>query len=243
MDVALTTPHTKGLEVTRLQKALKAKNWLEGAVDGEFGPDTARAVKRAKYWLGYRKPDKRASDLLMSYLSGKSTTPAMKLRAANRRRIAKQKPVRLKMWDEAQKHIGVKEHPAGTNRCRFSLWYGLIGAWCAMFVTWDGVVAKSKAFRRGKYYAYVPYVVADARRGVNNLAVTYFPQQGDLVCFDWGHDGVADHIGLFGAWTKEKGTFTTVEGNTGIGNDSNGGEVMRRTRNKSQVICFVHVGK
>ena len=30
-----------------------------------------------------------------------------------------------------------------------------------------------------------------------------------------------------------------IEGNTRVGNDSNGGEVMRRTRKKSSVICFV----
>jgi hypothetical protein len=100
----------------------------------------------------------------------------------------------------------------------------------------------SKAFTRMKRYAYVPYIVADGRRGINWLSVTHDPHPGDLVCFDWEGNGVADHVGLY-----EKdlagSNFQTVEGNTALGNDSNGGEVMRRTRDTSQVQAFVHVGR
>jgi len=244
MKLSLTSPHTKGPEVTKLQEALKIRKWLQGLVDGEFGPDTARAVYRGKYWLGYRKPDQRAGDLFMSYLTGeKKPTPLMKTRIANRKRIAKNKPVRLKMWEEAQKWIGTKESPFGSNRVKFSLWYGVIGPWCAMFVTWCATVAKSRAFRRGKNYAYCPYIVDDARAGRNYLTITYFPQTGNLALFDWDNDGKADHIEFFGNWTRIPGQFTTVGGNTGHSNASNGGEVLPMTRNKSDVICFVNVGK
>lgn len=242
-NLSLTSPHMKGDDVRMLQDALKGKGWLQGAADGEFGPDTARAVYRAKYWLGYRKPDNHAGDLLYGYILGRGKpTLAMKLRVASRSRVAKKKPIRLKMWDEAGKWIGVKENPFGSNRCKFSLWYGLIGPWCAMFVTWCATVAKSLAFKRGVHYAYVPYIVADARAGRNNVAITYKPLTGDIVCFDWDNDGIADHTGLFGKWINST-TFTTREGNTGHTNASNGGEVLPMQRSKSDVIAFVHVGR
>lgn len=244
MNLTLTSPHINNAMVMQLQIALKNAGYLQGTVDQEFGPDTARAVYRAKYWLGYRKPDQVAGDLLYSLLLGtKKPNPAMKLRIANRKRIAKAEPIRKKMWDEAGKWIGETEHPKNSNRSKFSLWYGMIGAWCAMFLTWCGVVAKSKAFKRGKYYAYVPYMVADARAGRNNLAITYKPQEGDIACFDWNHDGIADHTGLFGHWINST-QFTGREGNTGPTNKSNGGMVMEgEVRNKSEVICFIHVGR
>lgn len=243
-NLSLTSPHMEGDDVRILQDALKGKHYLQGNVDGEFGPDTARAVYRAKYWLGYRKPDHNAGDLLYGYLIGRGkATLLMKTRATNRKRIAKQKPIRLKMWDEAAKWDHTKEDPFGSNRVKFSRWYGLIGPWCAMFVTWCGTVAKSKAFNKAKgRYAYCPYIVADARAGRNNLTITYKPQTGDLALFDWNNDGVADHIEFFNKWIS--GTqFKTRGGNTGHSNASNGGEVLPMERSKSDVQCFVHVGR
>jgi hypothetical protein len=222
---------------------LQKRGYLQGTPDGEFGPDTARAVHRAKYWLGYRKPDQVAGDYLYGLLKGvEKPTAVMKVRIANRKRAAKSKPLRLKMWEEAGKYIGQTEHPPNSNRSMFSLWYGVIGAWCAMFVSYVGVKVGSGVFKRGHFYAYVPYVLADARAGRNNLAITYFPQMGDLALFDWDKNGVPDHIGLFGNWLVAKSTFTGREGNTGPSDRSNGGMVMNTQRNKSDVIAFVHVG-
>ena len=52
---------------------------------------------------------------------------------------------------------------------------------------------------------------------------------GDIVLFDWNSDGRFDHTGIF----KEKISdtkFKSIEGNTSLKNDSNGGEVMERVR-------------
>ena len=46
--------------------------------------------------------------------------------------------------------------------------------------------------------------------------------------FDWD-GGAPDHVGLV-EHAVGRGRLATVEGNTGVGNDSNGGEVMRRER-------------
>src|SRR4051794_36877301 len=51
--LTITSPFMHNEDVRRVQARLKLHNYLQGPVDGIFGPDTARAVKRAKYWLGY----------------------------------------------------------------------------------------------------------------------------------------------------------------------------------------------
>ena len=240
----LTSPHMKGDDVRAMQNALKRHNYLQGTVDGEFGPDSARAAYRAKYWLGYLKPDQTAGDKLYGYLTG-VTKPslAMRLITSRRRAALPKQSIGQKMLALEKKYEGTKENPSGSNRVLFSLWYGLIGPWCAMFQSYSGVNAGSKAFIRGKRYSYVPYVLADAKAGLNNLTVTYRPVPGDLVLFDWDSDGTPDHIGILDHFVDRE-RMVTVEGNTGIGNDSNGGEVMIRSdRVKSEVIAFVHVGK
>ena len=39
------------------------------------------------------------------------------------------------------------------------------------------------------------------------------PQPGDLVWFDWNHDGITDHVG-FVKRVNPNGTLTTIEANT-----------------------------
>lgn len=243
----LTSPLMHGDDVKVLQARLKRNGFLKDPTDGEYGVLTAQAVYRAKFWLGYRKPDQSAGRLLLDYLAGtKKTTAAMQRTAATRKRKQKAKPLRVKALANLTKHLGQKESPYGSNRVTWaSLWYGVIGPWCAMSVTRAYVDAGSKAFAKGKRYAYVPYIVGDARAGRNNLTVTLHPEPGDLVCYDWQHDGIADHVGLFEKWIAgAEGTeFHAIEGNTAVGNDSNGGEVMRRVRRRSLVQAFVHVGR
>lgn len=138
--------------------------------------------------------------------------------------------------------IGVTESPAGSNTCWATEWYGMNGQpWCAMSASWAYVQAGSRHFAAGRAYAYVPYIVRDARANANGLSVTAAPLPGDLVCYDWQHDGEADHVGLFESWDVKGKTFYAVEGNTSLGNDSNGGEVMRRLRYVSDVQAFVRV--
>ncbi len=145
----------------------------------------------------------------------------------------------------AQGWIGTKESPAGSNQAQpFTSWYGMIGPWCAMFVTYCYEVdaGGSPSFERGSRYAYVPYIVQDARADRNGLTVTSQPMPGDLVCYDWQRDGTYDHVGIFEAGTAN--SWTAVEGNTSTSNNSNGGEVMRRQRSSSDAaVVFVRVAE
>lgn len=54
---------------------------------------------------------------------------------------------------------------------------------------------------------------------------------GDLILFDWDNSGDADHIGFI-VCKNDDGSYDTVEGNTNLGNDSNGNQVMRRRRDR-----------
>ena len=62
-------------------------------------------------------------------------------------------------------------------------------------------------------------------------------KKGDIVLFDFNHNGTSDHIGLVVA-VNSNGSITTIEGNTGSGNNTNGGQVQMRTRYKSEVNYF-----
>ena len=140
--------------------------------------------------------------------------------------------------------IGTKESPPNSNETKYTSWYGMTGPWCAMFCTWAYETSgDSKSFQKGVSYAYVPYIVSDARAKRNGLSVTDNPVGGDLVCFDWAYDGTFDHVGLFEKWTSAS-QFQAIEGNTSTSNDSDGGAVMRRSRStSSQATVFVRVAE
>jgi hypothetical protein len=65
------------------------------------------------------------------------------------------------------------------------------------------------------------------------------PLPGDIAIYNW-HGGLPDHIGIVEEYLGG-GKFNAIEGNTGIGNDANGGEVMRRQRYFSDVDGFGRV--
>ncbi|OFP74505.1 CHAP domain-containing protein [Actinomyces sp. HMSC065F12] len=87
--------------------------------------------------------------------------------------------------------------------------------------------------------AYVPGRIATARaRGW--LVRREDAREGDLVCFDWDDDGVADHIGI--VEIKYAWSYQTIEGNTSsgaYGSQSNGGGVYRRVRSFDTVIAVI----
>ena len=110
--------------------------------------------------------------------------------------------------------------------------------WCCVFV-WDvfRMAGCSDAFYDGGKTAGCVEVQNWGRR--NNLIIpTEMAQPGDLILFDWEPNGIPNHIGIVYN-INENGTIQTIEGNTGFGNNSNGGQVMIRTRFPYQVICVI----
>ena len=243
----LTSPLTHGEDVSLAQKQLAGSNvfgvnFQPGRVDGQFGEATGAACIRAKSYLGY-PPSKILPSYgaeLADYLSGTRLPLYHRWQQSHAPKALGERALA-----QARIHLGEKESPAGSNKQPFGAWYGMNGVpWCAIFASYCYAHVGSKTFSAGRFYAYVPFIVNDARAGRNGLSVTRDPQPGDLACYDWERNGIADHVGLFEHWTDmPRSTFAAVEGNTALSNDSNGGQVMQRTRKASQVQAFVRVAR
>ncbi|HEY0414798.1 MAG TPA: CHAP domain-containing protein [Gaiellaceae bacterium] len=145
---------------------------------------------------------------------------------------------------EALRHVGVRESPPGSNRTMFGRWFGADGVpWCAIFVSYCFDVGAGVVLCRGWHGAgvgrrgvsYVPTLAAWLRA---TRRVVEEPVPGDIVVFDWD-GGLPDHVGIVVASDLER--LHTVEGNTAVGNDSDGGEVMRRSRRLADVELFGRV--
>lgn len=118
-------------------------------------------------------------------------------------------------------------------------YYGTSGVpYCAMFVSW--VFAQAGASCAGLPEAYCPYILNKARSAGKVLSNKQSAQPGDVILFDWGGDGVCDHVGIV---EKNFGSYVqTIEGNTSSGSSgsqSNGGVVARRTRSWGTVKAVV----
>lgn len=136
----------------------------------------------------------------------------------------------------ALKEVGYKEHPAGTNKTKYGKFIGMDGVpWCGIFVSWcyakAGQTIKGAGLRLG--FMGCQYAVANISKWGK---VVSEPEVGDVVFYDWNGDGRYDHTGLFIQWLNKGPKFQAVEGNTSIGNDSNGGKVMVRERIAKGVI-------
>jgi surface antigen len=141
----------------------------------------------------------------------------------------------------AAAQIGVAEQPAGSNRVKYSTWYGLAGPWCQMLQNWlhvslgmepPGYVAGSVP----KGSAYTP-ACADwfAKRG----RWTRTPERGALVYFDFPGDGVnrISHVGVV-EQVNADGSITTIEGNTDEAGGRTGGKVMRKVRRGPSIVGY-----
>lgn len=144
-----------------------------------------------------------------------------------------------KIVEIARAEIGQGETPLNSNKSKYGKWFGMDGvAWCGMFVSWV-------YFHAGKPLGNIGFTKGFAGC---QTAVAYFkakgwvtktPVAGDIVFFDWNGDGRYDHTGIF-VEKMGDGHFNSIEGNTSLTNQSNGGQVMLRMRKYDNVI-FVHV--
>ena len=246
----VTSPLMTGPAVLDVQKRLTALGYAPGAVDGRYGPATAAAVKA---FQRDRKleVDGIAGPLTLAALRQKpAKAPAATAEAAATplRRTQSRGSIGERALAEAVKHLGSKEKPAGSNRTPFGEWFGVDGVpWCNIFVSYCFQVGAGyticKGFKGagaypGKGSTYVPTTEAWLQAAGFWVGRTE-PQPGDIAIFNWD-GGVPDHIGIVEE-ALGGGRFHAIEGNTSVGNDSNGGEVMRRERTVAQVDGFGRV--
>ena len=132
----------------------------------------------------------------------------------------------------ARKELGYKESPAGSNRTKYGAWFGLNGQpWCMMFVQW--------CFRQAGAQDMLPALTASCgalmrAAQAKGCWITGDYQPGDVVIYDFPGGAATDHCGI--VVTALTDGVRAIEGNTAVGDNSNGGEVMERTRPLSQVI-------
>ena len=141
-----------------------------------------------------------------------------------------------KVVEIARKEIGQGEVPLNSNKTKYGKWFGFDGvAWCGMFVSWCyaqvGAPLGNIGFKKG--FAGCQTAVAHYRK---TNRITNTPMAGNIVFFDWNGDGRHDHTGIFVRWIEVGKTFEAIEGNTAVGNDSNGGNVMLRKRGVKNVL-------
>lgn len=246
--LVLTTPHLKGERVKDAQWLLSGHSrfadlatYKDGAIDGDYGPLTAQAAARARYWLGYPtgKQVPVFDQTLYEYLRPNQWRPLpVGYRTARDARIAAaaETPGR-KALELAATFIGVHEEPPGSNRQMFGAWYGFNGVpWCAIFESYCFAHTGHPSFR----YAAVEQIYYDAVFGRNGLHRTQTPRAGDVVCYS--HHGTRfAHTGFYDHKSSDR-EFVDLSGNTSSADFSNGGYVERHTRDLSNVTAFVRVG-
>ncbi|WP_040834661.1 CHAP domain-containing protein [Nocardia brevicatena] len=83
--------------------------------------------------------------------------------------------------------------------------------WCAAFSTWVWDKAGYKVGWSNENY--VPAIWSDAEALGLRRAVSQ-AQPGDMIIFDWEHDGTPDHVGIVEAVDYNTGQIHTIEGNS-----------------------------
>lgn len=135
----------------------------------------------------------------------------------------------------AASQIGVKESPSGSNKVKYWDWYkqktgvNLQGnPWCAAFVTWcmgeTGLWSVTKDEGR---FRYCPSLVNWAKQNGKWHDRSEIAQAGWIVLF--ANKGTACHVGIVEK-RNDASSIQTIEGNTSVTSNDNGGAVMRRTR-------------
>ena len=137
-----------------------------------------------------------------------------------------------RILDVARGEIGVTESPPGGNSVKYNTaYYGNpvndpLYAWCTVFIWWLFKQAGApEQFYGGRRTASVPTLWDWYRRTGRFVESDYRP--GDILFFNL--DRPLQHIAIVESVNPD-GTVTTIDGNTAMTAEHNGGAVLRRTR-------------
>ena len=229
----VTTPLQQSPKVLDVQQKLFLLGFFSGVCDSVYDGATETAVRAFQPSRGLTC-DGIVGPITMGTLLSASPGDAVSA------------PSGLQALAEAVKHLGLKENPPTSNKTMFGVWYGHDGLkWCSIFVSYCFAVGAHKLIcdnfsgsgvKAGKGCAYVPTVCNWLKVTGQWLGKISHPQPGDIVIFNF--KGIEpDHIGIVDK-DLGNGTYFTIEGNTSLSSDSDGGEVARRTRKLSQIEGF-----
>jgi len=140
-----------------------------------------------------------------------------------------------KIIDIAEREIGTKEAPPNSNNVKYNTWYyghpvsGSAYPWCAVFVSW---VFKDDQSLCKKTASCVDMLTWFERNG----QIVKDPQPGDIVFFKYSTNARrTNHVGIVKAVNGK--SLRTIEGNTSISSNDNGGSVMERVRG-SNIVAY-----
>ncbi|MBP1736323.1 MAG: hypothetical protein H6Q60_204 [Oscillospiraceae bacterium] len=142
----------------------------------------------------------------------------------------------------AATQIGTEESPADSNHVKYNTEYygsevsGSAYQWCMVFQWWLFYHCDlSDLFYNGGKTASCSSLLTWAKK--NGSCITSDYQPGDLILFNFSGGTSTQHVGICESVTST--TIITIDGNTGTSSESNGGAVMRRTRQLSYVVAAV----
>ena len=142
----------------------------------------------------------------------------------------------------ARTQLGFVEGPNNENP--YGTWYGVPNqSYCAMGISWCFAQANAShliAAQTPKGFAYCPDGLTWFQKN-KQVVEKYSALPGDIVFFSWSGNGVADHVEIVEAASKDG--LTTIGFNTGpesyTGNQSNGDGCYRRHRPYLYVLAIV----
>ena len=135
--------------------------------------------------------------------------------------------------NKAYAEVGITEYPPNSNNVKYNTFFygkevrGAQYPWCCTFIWWIlsscgiNVPKTASCMVLGQWFK-------DNGRWYTK------PKVGDIVCFKYNtNSGWTNHVGIV---VDVKGNeITTIEGNTSVNSDDNGGAVMKRNRSKNIV--------
>lgn len=141
----------------------------------------------------------------------------------------------------ADKQVGIVESPPNSNKVLYNTWfYGKAVSgdgypWCMTFCQW---VYKQAGIKLPSTTTASCTAMMDAAKKAGCFVSRTNLKPGDLLLFNFeGKTTVSTHCGILQSISGTK--LRSIEGNTSVGNDTNGGAVMIRDRITSQVVGAV----
>ena len=137
----------------------------------------------------------------------------------------------------AKSELGVTEFPANSNNVKYNTWfYGKLvqGAqfpWCAVFISYIFKDSPNLVKKTASCLDMLDWFEDHGR-------IVTHPQPGDVVFFKYStNKRRTNHVGLVIS-VADINNFLTIEGNTSVKSDDNGGAVMERRRTMKNVVAF-----
>ena len=137
--------------------------------------------------------------------------------------------------NKARAELGVAEFPSNSNNVKYNTWFygrkvnGASYPWCCVFISW---LFKDNPTLCKRSASCADLLAWFEKQG----KVVKSPKPGDIVFFKYSTNARrTNHVGIVESVSGK--TITTIEGNTSVTSNDNGGKVMRRRRS-SNIVAY-----